>query len=118
MLTTQLPVPEQAPLQPLKLLFDVGVAVNVTLVPLAKLALQVAPQSMPAGLLLTVPEPAPALATVSSSGKESKEKPAETVCAWLMPTVQSPVPLQAPLQPVKTLPTAGEAVSVTLVLAG
>jgi hypothetical protein len=56
--TTQLPVPLQPPpLQPLKLLPPEGVAVSVTGVPLAKLALHVVPQLMPEGELVTVPLP-------------------------------------------------------------
>jgi hypothetical protein len=38
--------------------------VRVTEVPLESVTLQVAPQLMPAGLLVTVPVPVPALATV------------------------------------------------------
>src|SRR3990172_3684400 len=63
MVTVQVPVPVQAPLQPAKVLPLTGVALRITFVPLAKLAKQVAPQSMPVGLLLTKPEPAPDLAT-------------------------------------------------------
>ncbi|CDH44882.1 hypothetical protein BN874_20002 [Candidatus Contendobacter odensis Run_B_J11] len=40
------------------------VAVRVTVVPLLNLAEQVAPQLIPAGLVITVPEPVPALPTV------------------------------------------------------
>ena len=64
--TMQVPVPEQPPpLQPEKVEPAVGVAVKVTAVPLANGPEHVAPQVMPAGLLATVPEPAPALLTVS-----------------------------------------------------
>src|SRR5437879_12916257 len=63
--TTHDPVPEQPPpLQPLKIEPAAGVAVSVTAVPLVKLAEQVAPQSMPAGELVTVPLPVPAGVTV------------------------------------------------------
>ena len=63
--TTQVPVPEQPPpLQPVKVEPAAGVAVNVTAVPLAKLAEQVAPQVIPAGKLVTVPLPVPAGVTV------------------------------------------------------
>src|SRR5437879_11607259 len=64
--TVQAPGPEQPPpVQPLKVEPPAGAAVSVTAVPLAKLAAQVAPQVMPAGLLVTVPAPVPALETVS-----------------------------------------------------
>src|SRR2546422_7812929 len=63
--TVQAPVPEQPPpLQPPKVEPAAGAAVSVTAVPLVKLAAQVAPQSMPAGELVTVPLPVPAGATV------------------------------------------------------
>src|SRR5437588_3703878 len=51
------PVPEQAPDQPANTLPALGVAVSVTVVPLLKLAVQVEPQLMPAGLLVTAPGP-------------------------------------------------------------
>ncbi|PYN71259.1 MAG: hypothetical protein DMD93_00660, partial [Candidatus Rokuibacteriota bacterium] len=58
-------VPVQAPpLQPVKTDPADGVAASVTTVPLTKLAAQVAPQSTPVGVLVTVPAPAPALETV------------------------------------------------------
>src|SRR5438093_1481174 len=63
--TTHDPVPEHPPpFQPLKVEPAAGAAVSVTAVPLAKLAAQVAPQSMPAGELVTVPLPVPAGVTV------------------------------------------------------
>ncbi len=57
MLTTQLLEPEQCPPQLENVLPGAGVAVRLTELPLVKLALQVAPQLMPTGLLVTVPEP-------------------------------------------------------------
>ena len=66
MLTVHAPVPEQpAPLQPVKVEPLAGVAVSVTLVPLLKFPLQVAPQVIPAGLEVTEPEPVPVSVTVS-----------------------------------------------------
>jgi hypothetical protein len=56
-------VPEQAPLQPAKVLPAAGVAVSVTLVSLMKLALQLLPQLMP--VPLTEPLPVPEEFTVS-----------------------------------------------------
>src|SRR6266550_3954752 len=113
MVAVQAPVPEHPPpLQPVKVEPAAGVAVSVTTVPLAKLAEQVAPQVIPAGELVTVPLPVPALLTVSA-------KVAVTVVAAKTVTVQAPVPEQPPpLQPLKVEPAAAVAVSVTAVPLG
>src|SRR2546422_3209271 len=107
--TVQAPVPEQPPpVQPVKGEPAAAVAVSVTAVPLGKLAEQVAPQVMPAGELVTVPLPVPALLTVSA--KLGRLKVAVTVVAAETVTPQVPVPVQPPpLQPVKVEPAAGEA---------
>ena len=64
--TVQVPVPEQLlPLQPVKVEPAAGAAVKVTAVPLANAAEHVVPQEIPAGLLVTVPVPAPLELTVS-----------------------------------------------------
>ena len=58
--TVQLPLPEQAPLQPVKVLPVSGVAVKVTLVDEEKLPVDVeqkAPHEIPLGLLMTLPLP-------------------------------------------------------------
>jgi hypothetical protein len=60
----QVPVPLHAPDQPANVEPVAGVAVRVTAVPAVKLALHVWPQLIPAGVLLTVPEPVPALTTL------------------------------------------------------
>jgi len=63
--TVQVPVPEQPPpLQPMKTEPASRATPRVTEVPLSKDAEQVPPQSIPAGLLVTVPLPVPALVTV------------------------------------------------------
>src|SRR5207247_6584939 len=113
--TTHVPAPEQPPpLQPVKVEPAAGVAVNVTAVPLVKLAEQVRPQLIPTGALVTVPLPAPALLTVSA--KVGGPKRAVTVVAALRVTVQVPVPEHPPpLQPGNVEPAAGVAVSVTAV---
>jgi len=113
--TVQVPVPAQPPpLQPLKVEPAAGAAVSVTEVPVANAAEQVAPQETPAGALVTVPLPAPALLTVSV--KDCKAKVAVTEVAALIVTVQVPLPVQPPpLQPVKVEPAAGAAVKVTKV---
>ncbi len=111
--TVQVPVPEQAPpLQPEKVEPATGAAVKVTAVPLANAAAHVVPHARPAGALVTVPLPTPALLTVSV--KDCRAKVAVTVCAALIVTVQVPVPEQPPpLQPEKVEPAAGTAVKVT-----
>ena len=65
MVTLQVDVPLQAPVQPAKVEFGAGAAVSVTAVPGAKPAAQVVPQLMPAGLLVTVPVPVPEEVTVN-----------------------------------------------------
>jgi hypothetical protein len=62
--TLQLPIPLHAPPpQPEKPQAVAGLAVSVTCVPGAKLALQVEPQSIPAGELVTLPPGLPATET-------------------------------------------------------
>jgi hypothetical protein len=109
--TVQVLVPVQAPLQPVKPKPVAGNAVRVTVVPPVKEAEQVAPHEMPAGELVTVPEPS--LVTVSA--KDGRAKVAVTSRAALIVTVQVLVPVQAPLKPVKIDPAVGEAVRVTTV---
>jgi phage tail protein X len=113
MVTLQVPVPEQAPLQPAKVDPAAAVAVKVTIVPLVKLALQVLGQVMPAGLLLTLPLPVPASVTVSAN--VTALNVAVTALAAVMVTLQVPVPEQAPLQPAKVDPADAVAVRVTTV---
>lgn len=75
--------------------------------------LQVAPQSMPAGALVTVPAPLPAFDTVSAAVATNV---AVTLVASTTSTWHGPeVPEQAPLQPAKRAPDAAVAVSVTVV---
>src|SRR5207245_9794527 len=67
--TLQVPVPVQPPpLQPVKVAPAAGVAVRLTTVPVVKAVEQVAPQEIPAGALVTVPTPAPALVTLRAGG--------------------------------------------------
>src|SRR5206468_6210020 len=64
--TVQGPVPVQPPpLQPAKTELALGVAASATTVPLAKLAVQAAPQLMSPGMPVTVPVPPPLPPTVS-----------------------------------------------------
>jgi len=66
MVTLQVvPLTELHPLQPAKIEPLAATGVRATLVPGLKLALQVLPQLIPAGLLVTVPVPALVLLMVS-----------------------------------------------------
>src|SRR5688500_20399772 len=64
MVTVHAPVPVQAPLQPVKVLPAAAAAVNVSDEPKLEVAVHVAPQSMPAGVLVSAPAPGPDLLTV------------------------------------------------------
>src|SRR5437764_8448591 len=91
------PVPLQAPLQPVKVEPAAAVAVSVTDVPEANAAEQVAPQSIPAGELVTVPEPVPALVTVSVCVATATVAGAAT--AWFVATIDVQAPRQSTGQP-------------------
>jgi hypothetical protein len=111
--TTQLPVPVQAPDQPVKVELPVGAAVNVTVDPMLNEKEQVAPQLIPAGSEVTVPVPVPSLTT--KRAKVLRVKPALTDLAASIVTTQVPVPVQPPPdQPVKFASAEGEAVKVTI----
>jgi len=97
-----------APVQPANVEFAAAFAVRVTRVPVAKLALQVAPQFMPEGVLVTVPWP---LKATVSTGEVLKLAITEAFCIKV--TWQAPVPLQAPDHPAKKEFADGDAVSVT-----
>lgn len=88
--------PEHAPDHPPKEAPELGAAASVTVVPVVKVALQVAPQLIPAGLLVMVP--APVLETVSCT---------DPVCGCFDP-------LPTPLQPI--IPTARRVTSTTEIL--
>ena len=112
MVTWQVPVPAHAPEKPVKTEFGPGSAVRVTTVPSTNALLQVAPQSIPAGADVTVPEPLPERVTVRS---KLASKSAVTDLAASMVTWQAPEPVQAPDQPTKADPGLGEGVRVTTV---
>jgi len=87
-------------------------AVKVTMVLLVNEVEQVAPQLMPAGELVTVPLPVPALVTVNVN--DGSENVAATDRAALIATVHvDAVPVQLPVQPPKIEPPDDAAVSVT-----
>jgi hypothetical protein len=70
--SVHVPVPEHAPDHPVNVEPLPAVVVSVTDVPCSKACAQVVPQSIPAGLDVTVPFPAPALLTVSVFGASAK----------------------------------------------
>jgi hypothetical protein len=95
----QVPAPEQpAPLHPENVELAAGAAVRETCVPRAKLAVQVDPQLMPAGVLVTDPEPVPLSWTLSAGVAANL---AVTMLLAVRVTVQDAMPEQAPPQPEK-----------------
>ena len=107
--------PEQPlALHPAKVEPFAGKAVNVTVVPRAKSAVQLALQfEIPPGELLTVPLPVPMFVTLSEAVLGGAVKLAETVCAAFMTMTQEPVPVQPPDQPENVEPPVALAVRVT-----
>ncbi len=113
----QLPVPVQAPLQPVKFQPEAGVAVSEIPVPTGHAfehCVLPAPHEIPAGVLATEP-PASGVTLTLSVGWAASLKFAPTVESALSVTTQAPVPLQAPVQPAKLKPAAGLGVSVITV---
>src|SRR5689334_17125779 len=106
-------VPVQPPPdQPVNVEPVAGVAVSVTAWLKLKSAAQVAPQLTPAGFDVTVPEPLPALVTVSV--KRCSVNVAVTPVAAVIVVVHGFVPVQPPPdEPVNVEPVAGVAVGVT-----
>jgi len=94
-------VPEQAPPQPVKVELSEAAADRLTFVPGAYVAEQAAPQLIPAGSLLTLPEPEPCLVTVRvprAGGAPTASKVAVTDLSPSRGTLQAPFPEQAPPQ--------------------
>ena len=119
MVTTQVLVPVQSPLQPVNVLPAAAIALSVTDAPLAISVLHVPTRhTTPDGLLVTIPEPVPE--RVTPSGKvlvALVANVAVTLFAADMLTVQvvPTAPAQAPPHAVNVPPVVGVAVKVTLV---
>ena len=109
-------VPLHAPDQPAKTTFLLdGLAVRVTVLPVLKLAEHSVPQLMPLGLLLTLPEPLFTTLSVYFDGAGAGAKVAVAVAFAASEKLQAAVPVQAPLQPLNTMPASGVAVRLTAV---
>jgi phage tail protein X len=108
-------LPAHAPLQPEKASLVPGVSLSITWLFCGKLAEHVVGQLIPAGLLLTVPVPAPAKVTdrVTVAAKVAVTEPAA-----LRVTLQAALPVHAPLQPEKALLFPGVSLSVTWLFCG
>src|SRR4051794_2388285 len=113
-----LPFTESQPLQLLNVDPDAAAAVSVTELPSLNWAEQVAPQLIPDGELVTVPEPLPALEAVKvrwTGGENVKLAPTDrfafiATVHWLPFTESQPaLPIKLP----NDNPPAGAAVSVT-----
>jgi hypothetical protein len=108
------PVPVHRPDHPAKVAPASGAAVNTTAVPLGKPAVQLPGQSIPAGVLVTVPAPVPALVTVSWIGEAVAVKVAVTDVAALREMVQVVlVPVHPPNHSANLEPDLAAAVSLT-----
>jgi hypothetical protein len=105
------PAVVQLPDQPENVDPEAGVAVKVTAVLLLRIVVQVLPQLIPAGLLVTVPVPVPARVTVSVYVLMRLNTAVHVMLAFIvtLPSVQSALPDQL----AKVEPVAGAAVNFT-----
>ena len=107
------PVPLHVPDQPANAESVPATAVSVTCVPLLNTALQVVPQLIPTGTLVTAPMPFPDRLTLTESVATLNSAPTDVFCVRV--TVQALLPLHAPVQPVKVEVWLGVAVRVICV---
>jgi len=108
----QEPLPVHAPLQPAKSDVPFGVAVSVTCVPESYEGVQAEPQFTPSGDETTVAATA-AGALHREHEAVHHERPPFTARAAVIVTVQSVVPVHAPVQPVNVERLSGAADNVT-----
>ena len=116
--TTQLPVPVQAPLHPPNVEPEFATCVNVTCDPAVKFAVQALGQVIPAGLLVTVPVPPPASVTFKANVVTVGLNVAVTVsdADGILNVQVVPDPVHAvgvPLHPPNVKPGCGVSLSVT-----
>ena len=108
-----LPAVVQLPDQPANVDPEAGVAVKVTAVPLLTIVVQVLPQLIPEGLLVTVPVPVPVRVTVSVYVVIKLNTAVQLMLPFIvtLPSLQS----ASPDQLVKVDPVFGGAVNFTTV---
>jgi hypothetical protein len=117
--TAHCPAPVQSPLQPENLQPAAAVATRDTAVPASNWLEQVAPQSIPAGLDTTRPDPFNTTLSrwVAGGGGGGGggfcENAADTETSLLTASWQGPVPPHAPDQPVNVAPASGTASNCT-----
>jgi hypothetical protein len=110
------PVAVQLPDQPANVDPEAAMAVSVTGVPLLILAVQVLPQLIPVGLLVTVPVPVPARVTVSVYLVNKLNVAVQAMLPVIVKLTSGLVVLQpVPDQPAKAEPLAGAALNFTAV---
>jgi hypothetical protein len=119
MISTQLPVPEHAPLQPSNTEPAEGVTISVTEVPCVNASEQSEPQLIPPGELEIVPDPVPLVVTArekvgGGGGAGFAVNVAITDWALETTTEHPAVPVHAPAQPANVEPLEAVAVRVTL----
>jgi hypothetical protein len=107
-------VPVHAPLQPVNREVAPAAAVSVTAVPVAKFAVHVPGQLIPAGELVTVPVPGPLVVTANDTCGVVV-KVAVTAVAAVGVMEQAPDPLHAPPQLANENPVPGVSARVTCV---
>ena len=108
--TEHCPAPAQSPIQPENLQLAAGIATRTTEVPASNWLEQVAPQSMPAGVDTTRPDPFTAtVRRCDPCGGDFCENAAVTESSLPRVSWQGPVPLHAPDQPVNVAPASGTA---------
>ena len=106
-----LPVAVQLPDQPANVEPEAAVATRLMFVPLLRLAVQVLPQLIPVGVLVTVPVPVPARLTESVYVLMRLNTAVHVMLAFIvtLPSVQSALPDQLE----KVEPVAGVAINFT-----
>src|SRR5437763_842523 len=107
-------VPAQAPVQPANVEPVAGVALKTTLVPSSNCAVQVEPQSIPAGLDEMRPAPAPDGVTVTlclpGAAGATASKVTKTLVSATTLRAQPPRPVHPPPQPANCQPGSGTGV--------